>query len=307
MGRLLQLLSGASNCNWWPGCPEFALADVVPAVGIKVLLVVAHPDDESECAATLYRITHELGGVVDQAIVTNGAGGQNFSTPALDYYGLSRKEGIARSLPGLRRREVRRAGQIIGIRHHYFLGQQDTGFTLDAGEGLRTWDLPRVRRQIQNLLQSEHYDLVLTLLPAQDSHGHHQTVALLALEAAAAMPLASRPAVAGVRAGSPVNGRLPVFNELAGFPATRTTGGAPVWCFDRRTPLPQNAALDHSIIVHWVIAEHKSQGMFQMEYGRHTHEYFWQFATGRERWDALWQRFAELGPASLQLVAAEAA
>jgi hypothetical protein len=121
------------------------------------------------------------------------------------------------------------------------------------------------------------------------------------------MPLASRPAVAGVRAGSPASGTLPLFNELAGFPATRTTSGEPVWSFDRRTPLPQNAALDHSIIVHWVIAEHKSQGMFQMEYGRHTHEYFWQFATGRERWDALWQRFAELGPVGRQLAAAEAA
>jgi LmbE family N-acetylglucosaminyl deacetylase len=199
------------------------------------------------------------------------------------------------------------AGRIIGIRHHYFLGQDDTGFTLDPGEGFRSWDLPLLRRKLQNLLQSEQYDLVLTLLPAHDTHGHHQTVAVLALEAAAAMPLESRPAVAGVRAASPANNTVPVFNELTGFPATRTTSGAPVWSFDRRTPLRKNAALDHSIIVHWVIAEHKSQGMFQMEYGRHTHEYFWQFATGRERWDSLWQKFAEMGPVTRQLAPAEAA
>ena len=308
MGRLLQLLTRASASGaWWPGCPEFSLADAVPSVPLKVLLVVAHPDDESECAATLYRITHGLGGVVDQVIVTNGAGGQHFSAPGLEYYGLSGSPGVAKALPRLRRREVMRAGQIIGIRNHYFLEQDDTGFTLDPAEGLRSWNLPWIRRQLQHLLQCEGYDLVLTLLPTQDTHGHHKTVAMLALEAAAAMPCDARPAVAGVRAASPAGGALPVFHELDGFPGTRTTSGAPVWAFDRRTPLLRNAALDHSIIVHWVIAEHKSQGMFQMEYGRNTHEYVWQFATGQERWDGLWQRFGEPGPVDQQLAGAEAA
>ena len=114
MGRLLQLLTRASASGaWWPGCPEFSLADAVPSVPLKVLLVVAHPDDESECAATLYRITHGLGGVVDQVIVTNGAGGQHFSAPGLEYYGLSGSPGVAKALPRLRRREVMRAGQIV--------------------------------------------------------------------------------------------------------------------------------------------------------------------------------------------------
>lgn len=305
MGRLLQLFSRASASNsWWPGCPEFALSDEALTVPVKVLLVVAHPDDESECAATLYRITHELGGIVDQVIVTDGAGGQHFSAPALDYYGLSRRRGIAKALPRLRRQEVMRAGQIIGIRNHYFLDQNDTGFTLDPGEGLRNWNLQRIRRELQTLLRRGEYDLVLTLLPTQDTHGHHQTVAVLALEAAEAMPAAHRPAVAGVRAGSPASAAPLVFHELAGFPATRTTSGAPVWSFDRHTPLSQNAALDHSIIVHWVIAEHKSQGMFQMEYGRHSHEYFWQFAAGSERCDRLWR---EIAPVSRQLAEVEAA
>ncbi len=45
---------------------------------LKVLLVVAHPDDESECAAFLYHVTHELGGVVDQVVVTNGEAGTQY-------------------------------------------------------------------------------------------------------------------------------------------------------------------------------------------------------------------------------------
>ena len=40
----------------------------------KVLIVVAHPDDEYAFAATIYRITRELGGIADQVIITNGGG-----------------------------------------------------------------------------------------------------------------------------------------------------------------------------------------------------------------------------------------
>ncbi|WP_394776582.1 hypothetical protein, partial [Flavobacterium sp.] len=37
---------------------------------IRVLIVTAHPDDESGFAATVYKITHELKGVVDLAVIT---------------------------------------------------------------------------------------------------------------------------------------------------------------------------------------------------------------------------------------------
>jgi LmbE family N-acetylglucosaminyl deacetylase len=293
MGRLLQLLSGASaSAAWWPGCPEFALSDLPAEPALKVLLVVAHPDDESECAGTLYRIVHELNGVVDQVVVTAGEGGHHYCAPALEYYGLPKGRGIAKELPGLRRKETRRAGRIIGVRRQYFFGQKDNGFTLDPSEGLRSWNLPWLRNELRCLMHREEYDLVLTLLPTQDTHGHHQTVALLVLEAAAALDEQDRPAVAGVRSGSPANERRFRFEELPGFSITRTATAEPVWSFDRRTPLARKTALDHSIIVHWVIAEHKSQGMFQMEYGRNTHEYFWLFEAGRERWDDVWQRLS---------------
>lgn len=250
--------------------------DLLATPNLKVLLVVAHPDDESECAATLYRLTHELGGVVDQLVVTNGEAGHRFSEPALAWYGLSAAD-MAKQLPSLRREELARAGRILGIRDHYFLDQPDTGFTLDPSEGLRAWDIPFVRSELRRLLYREQYDLVLTLLPEPGTHGHHQTVAVLALEAVEELPSERRPAVAGVRTGSSTK---PQFDELPDFPSTRALSRQPLWAFDRRTPLTSNNALDHSIIVHWVIAEHKSQGMFQMEYGRHSHEYFWPFAIG---------------------------
>jgi hypothetical protein len=160
----------------------------------KILLVVARPDDESECGAVLYRITHDLGGAVDQVVVTNGeAGGQSrrvFNTPGL---------------------------------------------------GART-------------AASE------TELPES-------------------------------------------FSELDGFPLTRTTSSEPAWTFDsgvardasaeRRTPLKCHHALNYSIVVNWVIAEHKSQGIFQMEYGRRTREYFWLFEIGSPSGVARWRTFLQ--------------
>ena len=38
----------------------------------RVLLIVAHPDDESEMAGTVYRIARELSGAVDQVIISDG-------------------------------------------------------------------------------------------------------------------------------------------------------------------------------------------------------------------------------------------
>jgi LmbE family N-acetylglucosaminyl deacetylase len=149
----------------------------------KVLLVVAHPDDESECAAVLYRITHELGGAVDQVVVTNGEAGTQYSAPAQAYYGLHLSEEASgrKRLARLRRKEALRAGQILGIRHNYFLDQKDTGFTFDPLEGLQAWNIELVQRELVRLLEREKYDLVLVLLPSPGTHGHHQTVAQVTL------------------------------------------------------------------------------------------------------------------------------
>jgi len=52
----------------------------------KVLAVVAHPDDETQFAATLYKISHEMGGTVDVVMITNGEGGYKYSTLAEPIY-----------------------------------------------------------------------------------------------------------------------------------------------------------------------------------------------------------------------------
>jgi LmbE family N-acetylglucosaminyl deacetylase len=246
---------------------------------IKALLVNAHPDDESESAAVVYRITHESGGTVDQMVVTNGEGGQRYATLAEAFYRLPlTTAGGRRELLGpIRREELMRASRILGIRHSYFLNQKDTGVTLSAADAFEAWDIERIRQELRALLEFGHYNLVLVLLPAADTHGHHQTVAVLTLEAVAGMKTEHKPALLGVRTAPPEATDPVTFSELRGYPLTRTTAPEPFWSFDRRTPLACDPSLNYGIVVNWVVAEHKSQGFFQLENGRRTHEHFWLF------------------------------
>ena len=275
LSRLLRSL--ATGVPLWPHETAFHSVLSPEDPTFKVLLVVAHPDDESECAAVLYRITHELGGAVDQVVVTNGEAGAQYSAPAQAYYGVPLSDEVLgrKQVAQLRRKELLRAGQILGIRHNYFFDQKDTGFTFDPLEGFHAWNIELVRRELFMLLQRERYDLVLVLLPSPDTHGHHQTVGQITLEAVVNLEPQDRPAVLGTRTVTSETGLPESFSELDGFPLTRTTSSEPAWTFDRRTPLKCHPALDYSIVVNWVIAEHKSQGIFQMEYGRRTQEQFW--------------------------------
>jgi len=55
---------------------------------LKVLAVVAHPDDEYAFGATVYRVARELGGTVDQVIISNGEAGYRYSVLAEQLYGV---------------------------------------------------------------------------------------------------------------------------------------------------------------------------------------------------------------------------
>src|ERR1035437_2059470 len=103
---------------------------------VRVLLVVAHPDDEYEVAGTVYRISKELFGTVDQVVITDGEAGYRYSSLAVPYYGIDlTNEAVGRArLPGIRKEEARRAGRILGIQHQCFLNEKDDRFTLDSGE-----------------------------------------------------------------------------------------------------------------------------------------------------------------------------
>jgi len=127
---LILLLSGLAMAQ----APAAPPAQAPP----RVLIVVAHPDDESCFAATVYEITHNLGGTVDQMVITNGEGGFHYSLLAESIYGVAlTDEAVGRAaLPEIRKRELLEAGRILGITNHFFLDELDLRYTQDIDEVL---------------------------------------------------------------------------------------------------------------------------------------------------------------------------
>jgi LmbE family N-acetylglucosaminyl deacetylase len=274
--------------------PTVAPAQGAPA-GRKLLIVVAHPDDEYAFAATVYRLTRELGWTADELIVTDGESGYRYSALAEVYYGvpLANAADARAHLPAIRKEEAIRAGKALGIRRHYFLEQRDLGFNSNAAEAdSSNWDKPLVRSRIAALLEREGYAAVLTLLPTALTHGHHRAATQLALEAVAATPSSRRPLILGAEPRDEAN---PVFQftGLQGDPITATLDASPIFTFDRAQRFGFRHALDYQIVVNWAIAEHKSQGLFQKEAGAHRYEQFWLFRASGD--DAL-GRAAEMFP-----------
>ncbi len=245
----------------------------------RVLLVVAHPDDEYYCAATVYRIAQELGGTVDQVVVTNGEGGFRYTQLAERFYGVSLADEQSRHahLPDIRKSEVLRAGGILGIRRHYFLDQHDDGFTVDPRETMeRLWERDRVLKFLSARLAAERYDFVFVVLPRWETHGQHKAATLLALEAISRMAAEDRPVVLAAEPGL-LDDPAARFEGVAGYRLSRPASATPVLQFDRTKSFGYRNALRYEIVVNWVIAEHKSQGLFQNDCNRHDVERFWLF------------------------------
>ncbi len=247
--------------------------------GPRVLAVLAHPDDESAFAATLYKIATHLGGACDAVVVTNGEGGFKYSTLAEPLYGLELSDEATgrRHLPAIRRAEMLEGARILGLREVWFLGQTDHRYTQNADEVLGAdadvWDVAFVERTLERLLARGGYDFVFTLVPSAATHGHHKAATILALRAAARLPARKRPVVlAGGGADEPDAPRAP---PLSGHPLTATSDE--VFVFDRTQPLGHRGRLDYRIVVNWLIAAHKSQGTMQLAVNGSRYERFFLY------------------------------
>ena len=231
----------------------------------KVLLVTAHPDDDALFSATIWKTTQLLGGTVDLALMTNGEGGYTYSTLGNFYYGLELdKEEIGREyLPGIRKKELIAGGDIVGIRDYYFFDQKDFYFTLDVEETLEKWNTEPIVDRLEGIMREEEYDFLFLLLPFDQFHGHHKAATVIALQAMERLPKNERPiALASfIRRGPDDSGVQ--FTMLEGHPNTKAKEGV-TFEFDRNQTFGANERLNYTLIAHWVIAEHKSQGTMQM-------------------------------------------
>ncbi len=232
----------------------------------KVLVVTAHPDDETGFSVTMFKITHELKGIVDMAVMTDGGGGFADSQLGAMYYNLDLTDSVvARThLPMLRKQEILNAGKIMGVRNIYFMEQPDDWYTTDPTPYIsgKNWEIPYVERRMDRLLADRDYDFVITMLPHAGQHGHHKTAVLMALRAVQRYKGAHKPIII---AGSPMSATSkPIeFTQLEGFPETKINPSTPTFTLNRAFKFKENDKVSYKIVADWVISEYKSQGAIQ--------------------------------------------
>lgn len=233
----------------------------------KVLVTIAHPDDDAVFAGVVYRITHHFDGIVDYALITNGEGGFRYSTLSESIYGLKlTDEEIGREhLPTIRKQELMNGGKIVGVRNYYFLEEQDHKYTLDIPEVLDSvWNTDRIKAELKRIILQNEYDYIFVLLPTETTHAHHSATGILTLEAVSELEPYQRPVVLGGYSSSLNDTVNFVYSGHTDFPITYVDVSDPVFQFDRTQKFGFNDRLDYKIIVNWLIAEHKSQGTMQL-------------------------------------------
>lgn len=139
----------------------------------QLMFVGAHPDDETGVAATLARYAGE-GKTVACVYATRGEGGGNM---------VGTQGG--RSLGILREAELKACLQKLGVRHLYFLDEEDFFYTESLWATLVKWEKEEVLEKLVRVIRALRPDVVLTMNPAPSpgQHGHHQAAGILAVEA----------------------------------------------------------------------------------------------------------------------------
>ncbi|MES1249153.1 MAG: PIG-L family deacetylase, partial [Chitinophaga rupis] len=245
----------------------------------RALVVIAHPDDESILAVTLYKIAKEHHGLVDLFVITDGEAGYKYATLAEAYYDcpLTNPEDGRKRLPAIRRDELKRAGRILGVSHYYFAHQRDDKYCTDEKDALDScWDVRAVKNALSNRLRRGHYDYVFCLLPDVGEHGAHKAATLLALDAVAAIPAADRPVILGGMMRDKRDS-VPRFGGYLQYARTAPVSDTPLFKVDRTTHFSYNNRLDYKVISNWELAEHKSQGATQMSMNDGDLEEYWYF------------------------------
>jgi LmbE family N-acetylglucosaminyl deacetylase len=130
----------------------------------KVLVFIAHPDDETSCGGTIAKLTREQNDVVI-AIATNGDKGTHTVN-------VSPQE-----ISATRKKEMANTASILGVKDVIWLGFDDG--TLEARK-------QEVKEICFRVIRQEKPDVVITFDPWKrwDVHSDHRTIGFAASEAA---------------------------------------------------------------------------------------------------------------------------
>ena len=256
---------------------------------LSVLAIIAHPDDEILFGGLIHAVTHQLNVSVDLVRVTNGGGGFAHAKLAEPLYGnqkLSEEVTGRTHLPRIRQQELLGSGRILNIRNFFFYDQIDLEYSLDTETVLnQQWDKEWVIERFEHTLKHGNgvsgYDIMIILLPSDDSHGHHTVSGLLALEAINRL---QKTKSTGVRIPTVIGGSEFVLNEPPKYPRNElvevlTNITDFEFRFNLRWKMINLPIVDYQTILFWMAAEHKSQGSLinelLTEYNRDYEQYFY--------------------------------
>src|ERR1700757_3014751 len=139
-----------------------------------ILVIVAHPDDETEVTGYLARAIFDEHKRVAVIFGTHGDGGGNAAG-----------QEQAAALGAEREIEARRALGMLGVTNVWFLGGPDTPGQ-DVLRSLETWNHGASLGQTVRLVRLTRPEVIFTWLPhyvAGENHGDHQAAGVIATEA----------------------------------------------------------------------------------------------------------------------------
>jgi LmbE family N-acetylglucosaminyl deacetylase len=147
-----------------------------------ILLVIAHPDDDTDVSTYLWKAVLDEGKRVAVVVTTRGNSGGNA-------VGMEQSKALA----DVREIEARRSLAAHGIANVWFMRASDTP-TQDVLHSLETLGHGAALEEVVRIVRLTRPEVILTWLPAYvdgENHGDHQAAAVVATEA---FDLAGEPA-----------------------------------------------------------------------------------------------------------------
>jgi LmbE family N-acetylglucosaminyl deacetylase len=173
-----------------------------------VLLIVAHPDDETGVSGYLAQLLDQHKRV-EAVYLTHGEAGHNHMGPER-----------AAALGAVREMELRHAMTQFGIDNVWFLGGRDTP-TQNVLESLANWRNGAALEEVVRVVRLTRPEVIVTWLPAffiGENHGDHQAAGVLATEA---FDAAGDPSVFPAQLATPVHVNETLFEGLRPWQAKK--------------------------------------------------------------------------------------
>ena len=173
-----------------------------------VLLIVAHPDDETGVSGYLAQLLDQHKRV-EAVYLTHGEAGHNHMGPER-----------AAALGAVREMELRHAMTEFGIDNVWFLGGRDTP-TQNVLESLANWRNGAAFEEVVRMIRLTRPEVIVTWLPAffiGENHGDHQASGVLATEA---FDVAGDPSVFPAQLAAPVHVNETLFEGLRPWQAKK--------------------------------------------------------------------------------------